>query len=122
MGPNPGKVNCGTMLDCDAGQNGCCVHFLADAGQTYQCVQFGGCAMGGVRWYCDEKADCMQNESCCVGSFQGETFKTCNNFCGNGTARACKSTSDCPDAGACNTYTCPGNIVIQACTKPNNCN
>lgn len=125
-GPNPGKVNCGTMLDCDAGGNGCCVHFQQDGGQTYACLPQGQCGGGGVRWECDERADCPMQDLCCLSSFQGFIQKQCNQFCQNFQVRACKSTSDCVDGGACNTYTCPslgmGMVQIQACTKPMNCN
>jgi hypothetical protein len=109
------------MLSCDAGfTNACCVTYLNDGGQTYACQPQGQCM--GSRWRCDEIADCMMGDLCCTGVIQGEVFKQCAMFCGNGSVRACKSTKDCPDAGACNTYTCPGNVQVQACTKPNNCN
>src|SRR5207249_3431325 len=104
------------------GFNGCCVHYLMDGGQTYACQLMGQCGNGGVRWTCDERGDCPMNEVCCLGVFNNEVVKLCNGTCNNGAARACKSTADCPDAGACNTYTCPNNVQIQACSKPNNCN
>lgn len=117
--PNPGKVNCGTMLDCDAGVNGCCIR-QQDGGLTFQCVNFGMCA-NGVRWECDEPADCLQG-ICCIDT-NPFVDKQCSQFCGGGDVRACKKNADCPgDAGTCGTYTCPNNIVIHSCTKPQNCN
>lgn len=116
-GPNPGKVNCGTMVECDAGGNGCCIRFQ-DGGLNFSCQPMGQC--GGIRWECDEPADCMQG-ICCISTFNNVVDKNCQQFCG-GSVRACKQNTDCPDAGACNTYTCPGNVTIQSCTKPQNCN
>jgi hypothetical protein len=89
-----------------------------DGGLNYSCPAPMTC--NGVRWQCDEPADCPM-QPCCLSTFQG-VQKQCQNNCGMGQVRACKQNTDCGDGGACNTYTCPGNIVVHTCTKPNNCN
>lgn len=122
-GPNPGKVNCGTMVECDAGGSGCCIRQI-DGGPNFSCQVQGQCGGNGVRWQCDESADCPQNNPiCCIDTMNTPFLdKACQGNCGGGTVRACKQNGDCPDAGACGTYTCPNSIVIQSCTKPSNCN
>ena len=113
---NPGKITCGTT-ECDSTTQVCCLQFSLDAGATRKCTAPNGCQ--GQASECDEKADCPQNQRCCLS--QGFTRGQCQNNCQGGT-QACKTNPECGDGGVCATHTCPQNVVIQTCTKPNLCN
>ena len=113
---NPGKITCGTT-ECDSTTQVCCLQFSLDAGSTRKCTAPNGCQ--GQASECDEKADCPQNQRCCLS--QGFTRGQCQNNCQGGT-QACKTNPECGDGGVCATHTCPQNVVIQTCTKPNLCN
>lgn len=113
---NPGKITCGGA-ECDSTTQVCCIRFSIDAGVTRSCTAPNGC-QGGATSECDEKADCPQNQRCCFGQgFRGQCQNTCQ-----GGIQACKTNPECGDGGACGTYTCPQNVVVQTCTKPNLCN
>jgi hypothetical protein len=123
---NPGKITCGST-ECDSTTQVCCVRFTLDggadggAGQTHTCTAPNACQGGGAfASECDEKADCPQNQRCCLG-FANLARGQCQNSC-QGSIQACKTNPECGDGGACATHTCPQNLTVQTCTKPVACN
>jgi hypothetical protein len=123
-GPTPGTIQCGSNT-CQTATQECCIRFSLDggadggAGVSRTCIQKNGQCPNGATSACDDKADCPQNQVCCL-EFGGNTLTgTCANNCGGQGVQLCKVTSEClNDGGACNTYTCPGNNVVQSCRKP----
>ena len=111
---NPGKITCGST-ECDSTTQVCCSKFSFDAGTTRTCTAPNAC-QGGTASHCDEKADCPQNQKCCLG-FGGAQ---CQNNCQG--PELCKTNLECGDGGTCSTYTCPQNVTVQTCSKPIGCN
>lgn len=123
---NPGKITCGST-ECDSKTEVCCSRFSLDGGadggfgQTHTCTAPNACQGNGASASeCDEKADCPQNQRCCLGF--NLTRGQCQNGCQNGGIQACKTDPECGDGGACAPHTCPQNVKVQTCTKPAACN
>jgi hypothetical protein len=118
----PNKIACGATV-CDAGGAGpnadyCCER--PDGGE--QCANKGNQCGGGLRLNCDEKADCMNGNECCL-SFGGGA-SDCQNGCVNSQLHLCRTTAECGDAGACKQVTCTGGGTFgtyYACNTTTNC-
>ncbi|CAN5314117.1 hypothetical protein BH09MYX1_BH09MYX1_15480 [soil metagenome] len=124
-GTTPGQVSCGNT-SCNTTNEECCVRFAADGGAdggfglSRACIAKNGQCQGGAKAECDEKADCPNAQVCCLElSGGGGAGAKCQSDCGKQGVQLCKTTPECTnDGGACTTYTCPGNNVIQSCKKP----
>lgn len=121
-GSTPGTIQCGTNV-CNVPAQQCCVRFQADGGAdggfglTRTCTAPNGCQNGAVT-SCDEKADCPNNQVCCVQFGGNSITASCQNNCGNQGVQLCKTTAECTnDGGVCTQYTCANNPV-QSCRKP----
>jgi hypothetical protein len=117
---DPGKLTCGTS-QCTTATDVCCAKFAGfppgDAGVTLAC-QASGDTCTGVKFGCDETPDCTNGDICCTSGGGSKCGKSCGFF----DKQLCKVSSECPDAGTCSAYDCPGGLKVMACGKPFGCN
>jgi hypothetical protein len=103
---DPGIVSCGSM-SCTTASTYCCSDL--DGGGTCDPYNGGSCA-SGVKYQCNEAADCMSGV-CCEADQYGPHSSSCMPSCPVGNFQVCRTDSECgvSDAGG------PKKCILQTC-------
>jgi hypothetical protein len=102
-----GQVSCGAQ-SCGLPMAECCE---APDGSACQSAT-APCGGGGVVARCDEAADCLPGQACCVTSTSAYGLATqCKQACGGNDLQSCRTDAECGGAGACEGWTCAGSVV-----------
>jgi hypothetical protein len=116
---DPAHITCGTK-QCTAGSEFCCIA-LADAGMMmmmmgpFTCdtdaMQCQMMMSQGTVAYCDEAANCPDNEVCCgfIGG-NGGYATSCQPSCGGNAIQFCHGNAECA-SGTCVGQTCNGEYI-----------
>lgn len=118
---DPANVVCGTKT-CPVATQFCCDN---DGGFTCDPIDGGGmgppppppggnCA-GATQTFCDEAANCPNNQLCCgfVGAGGGYAT-TCEPACTGNAVQFCHGNAECGSGGPCVVQTCHG-VTVQTC-------
>jgi hypothetical protein len=107
----PGFVACGDT-SCNLSSEVCC---SMTPPATARCQAGTTCLSGGTI-ACDEAADCLPDQVCCVADVgAGVMHAACDFDCTGSFAQACKTDREC-SFGTCRTWNCGG--PFNACGPP----
>ncbi len=99
-------VPCGTDT-CDLPLEACCEE---PDGSTCQPAQ-NSCD-NGVIARCDEAANCISGQVCCVTDTSPGGLETqCKQSCSGGNPQSCRTDGECGGSGPCEAWLCAGTVV-----------
>jgi hypothetical protein len=102
-----GHVLCGENL-CSLPAQDCCEQPDSAACQP----STGGSCNGGVVARCDEAANCLPGQVCCVTSLTSSGIETqCMSSCPGSDPQSCRTDGECGGAGPCAAWVCAGSVV-----------
>ena len=102
-----GHVLCGEGL-CDLPAQDCCEQPDATTCQP----STGGSCNGGAVERCDEAANCLPGQACCVTSLTASGIESqCMTSCPGSDPQSCRTDGECGGAGPCTAWVCAGNVV-----------
>jgi hypothetical protein len=117
---DPSIVVCGGT-ECDVKFGGVCCAGPGVAGGG-DCFDAGAsCPPGTGQILCNEKADCLSDQSCCASppssapSSSGYLTATCATSCTATQIQLCRTNGECPRGEPCVIQKCPDGIVYEVC-------